>query len=524
MQPKRPKPDPAEIIAREADGTVIQYWAERKPDAPAVYDRFGMRTIAKVNANANRLVRLMRDHGVLPGAHIAFISNNRAEVMEIMAANLRGGYRLVPINWHLTADEIAYILDDCDADALFVETKFPTAIEASNRTKRLKLKASLGGEAQGHVDLAAALASYDGSDIDDPSPGATMFYTSGTTGRPKGVYRESLPLLSPEAVTRYDFDTDVQLCAGPLYHGAPLTIETRTAMQVGVPVVYLERWDATEVLRTIEAYRITHSHFVPTMFQRLLALPEEARNRFDVSSLKYVIHGAAPCPPEVKRAMIAWFGPIIHEYYSATEGGAGFKIDSEEWLAKPGSVGKRPPAPRVRILDDEGQDCPPNVAGKVYVERPAKNGFSYYKDDGKTRATHIGDFFTVGDIGHFDEDDYLFLTGRSADCIISGGVNIYPQEIDDALLVHPAVEDSATIGVPNAEWGEEVKSVIKLKPGFSPSDDLAADIIAAVRNHIAHYKAPKSIDFVETLPRNLAGKIERAKVRAPYWQGRAVQI
>jgi long-chain acyl-CoA synthetase len=516
--------NPSDVIASEARGMGASYWARQKPDAVAVHDRFGARTFAQVNADANRIVRLLRASGVQPGEHIAFLSSNRAEAMALMAANLRGGYRLVPINWHLTADEVAYILKDSDARAFFVEGRYPAALEASRADAELKLKAVIGGEAEGHVSLDAALAALDGSDIDDPVLGSTMLYTSGTTGRPKGVFRRDLNLLAPGALANYDPNTDVQLCAGPIYHGAALTVEMRTAMSVGAPVVFMERWDSVEALRNIQTHRITHAHMVPIMFQRLLALPADVRQSFDVSSLKYILHGAAPCPPEVKRAMIDWFGPIIHEYYSGTEGGAGFTLDSHEWLRKPGSVGKRPPAPRVRILDDDGADCPTGVAGRIYFERPAANGFTYYKDDAKTADSHVGDYFTLGDIGHFDADDYLFLTGRTADCIISGGVNIYPQEIDNELLKHPAVEDCATVGAPNAEWGEEVKAVVILRPGWSASDALAAELTAQVRGALAAFKTPRSVDFVGELPRNAAGKIERGKVRAPYWRGRAIQI
>lgn len=516
--------DPQEVVASEARGMATSYWARLKPDALAVRDRFGARGFAEVNAAANRIVRLLRAHGVQAGDHIAFLSSNRAEVMEIMAANLRGGYRLVPINWHLTADEVAYVLKDSDARALFVEARFPAALAASRSATGLRLRASIGDACEGHIPLSDALAELDGSDIDDPILGSTMFYTSGTTGRPKGVFRQSLNLVAADALTKYDPARDVQLCAGPTYHGAPLTMETRTAMTVGVPVIYMDKWDSIEALSKIQEHRVTHAHFVPIMFQRLLALPAEVRQGFDVSSLKRVLHGAAPCPPEVKRAMIDWFGPILHEYYAGTEGGAGFGMNSEEWLKKPGSVGKRPAAPGVRILGDDGAECLPGTPGKIYFQRPQANGFHYYKDPAKTEASHVGDYFPLGDIGYFDADDYLFLTGRTADCIISGGVNIYPQEIDNEIIKHPAVEDSATIGAPNAEWGEEVRAVVTLRPGFAPSKDLAAEILARARAGLAGFKVPRRLDFVDELPRNAAGKIERAKVREPYWRGHARQI
>jgi long-chain acyl-CoA synthetase len=291
----------------------------------------------------------------------------------------------------------------------------------------------------------------------------------------------------------------------------------------GLPIVFLDKWDSEEVLRLIERHRITHSHFVPIMFKRLLALPEEVRRRYDLSSLKRINHGAAPCPPEVKRATIEWLGPVLSEYYAGSEGGAGFTVQSEEWLKKPGAVGRRPSPDAARIVNDAGEDCPPGVAGTIYMKVPAA-GFQYFKDAKKTEASRLGDYFTLGDIGYLDEDDYLFLTGRSAETIIAGGVNIYPQEVDNELIKHPAVEDACTIGVPNEEWGEEVKSVLTLNPGFVGSDALAKDIQAFARDRLAGFKVPRTIEFVEELPRSPAGKIQRKKVREPYWAGRARSI
>ena len=516
--------DLTRLAEADARGMFTSFWAQVKPTAPAVYDRFGSRSFAEVNASANRIVRLLRRHGLLAGDHIAFLTSNRAEVMEILAASMRGGYRLTPINWHFTESEVALVLDDCDAKALFVETRFPAALAAARASTNLRARITIGGAAEGFLSLDAELAALDGSDIDDPALGGTMFYTSGTTGRPKGVMRPKPLNLLAGALATHSSDTDVQLCAGPTYHGAPLTVETRTAMTAGVPVVFLDRWDSVEVLSTIQERRITHAHMAPIMFQRLLAVPAEMRAGYDLSSLKHIVHGAAPCPPDVKRAMIDWLGPILNEYYSASEGGARFSLTSQEWLAKPGSVGKRPTDLQVRILDDEGRECPPGVAGRIFHQRSSDNPFVYYKDPEKTAAAYAGEFFHLGDIGYFDADDYLFLTGRSAECIISGGVNIYPQEIDNELLKHPAVEDSATVGAPNDEWGEEVKAVIQLRPGHAPSPELAAEILETARHGLAGYKIPRSVDFIDELPRNAAGKIQRGQVRARYWAGRERQI
>ncbi|MET0183403.1 MAG: AMP-binding protein [Caulobacterales bacterium] len=512
-----------EMTKAQSAGMLTALWAKETPDRPAAYDKYGMRTFAQVNARANQIVKLLRSRGVNAGDHIAFVSNNRAEAMEVMAASLRGGYRLIPVNWRLTETEIGYILENSDAKALFVEAEFPEALSAARAQPRLEVKLAFGGGAEGFESYEDTLAGFDGADISDPQQGTTMFYTSGTTGHPKGVFRSKLSVIIG-AESNYDRFNDVQLCVCPIYHGAGLTLDTRIPMSYGVPVVFLERWDSEVLLRTIEERKVTHLHLVPIMFQRLLALPKEVRDSYDLSSLKGVLHGAAPCPPDVKRAMIEWLGPIINEYYSGTEGGAGFRTTSEEWLQRPGSVGKRPQGADMKLLDDDGNETPPGVPGTLYFRRQEENPFVYYKDPEKTENAFKGEYYTLGDVGYFDEDDYLFLTGRSADTIISGGVNIYPQEIDNELLKHVAVEDCACIGAPNREWGEEVKAVIVLKPGYPPSEETARSIIDFARGKLGGYKIPRSVDFAEELPRNAAGKIERRKVRAPYWEGRKIQI
>jgi long-chain acyl-CoA synthetase len=263
---------------------------------------------------------------------------------------------------------------------------------------------------------------------------------------------------------------------------------------------------------------------VAIMFQRLLSLPPEVRAKYDLSSLRQIIHGAAPTPPDVKRGMIEWLGPILHEYYAGSEGGGGFTISSEEWLKKPGSVGKIQSPDSTRVLDEEGNPVVPGQPGMLYFKVAAANPFEYFNDPAKTAASHRDGYFTLGDVGYFDEEGHLFLTGRTAECIISGGVNIYPQEIDNELIKHPAVEDSCAIGVPNAEWGEEVKVVLMLKPGYAPSDALTAEIMTFARERLAGFKIPRSVDYVDDLPRSPAGKIQRGKVRAPFWAGRKVQI
>ena len=508
-------------------GMTIAVWADVQPHQIAVYDPDGTaHSFAATNANANRLVRLLRDRGLCAGDSVALVCSNRVEFIEVLAAALRGGIRLTPVNWHLSADEIAYIIQDCEARAVIADARVAAVPEAVARCPGLEIKLAVGGPIDGFEPYAAAIAPFDGADITDPVLGNTMMYTSGTTGRPKGVFRP-VPAVTPHAtylMRGYDPRGSVQMCAGPAYHAAPLAFDVRAAMAGGAPLVFIDRWDSEAVLRTIAERQVTHFHLVPIMFQRLLALPEEVRVRYPVDHVRFIIHGAAPCPPEVKQAMIKWFGPVLTEYYAGSEGGAGFLIDSHEWLMKPGSVGKRPALLQVRILDDAGNDLPNGQAGGIYQQLPPGGAFTYYKDEAKTQAARVGDFFTMGDVGYFDEDDYLFLTGRNAETIISGGVNIYPQEIDNELVKHAAVADSATIGAPHDEWGEQVKAVILLNPGHEPSPALAEEILAFARASLASFKVPKSLDFVTELPRSEAGKIQRNKVRAPYWEGRARQI
>jgi len=515
------------LLTRRA--TMLSVWAAVKPDAIAVHDPSGRtKTFAQVNANANRIARLIRQSGFGVGDSLALLCSNRVEFIEVLAATLRTGIRITPVNWHLKPDEIAYIVDNCEAKALFAESRVADAARLSaGACPRLKLKVAIGGPIEGFAPYDAALDDFDPADIDDPVLGSQMLYTSGTTGQPKGVYRpNSSPALLAAAAAlmidarNYD-ETSVQMCAGPAYHAAPLTFDVRTAMDAGVPLVFIDKWDTEHVLKTIAEKKVTHMHLVPIMFQRLLALPEDVKAKYDVSHVQHIIHGAAPCPPEVKHAMIEWFGPVVNEYYAGSEGGAGFLISAEEWLKRPGSVGK--PRTGAKILDENGNELPTGVAGTIYHQLP-EGGFEYFKDPAKTQAARRGNFFTMGDVGYFDSEGYLFLTGRSAEIIIAGGVNIYPQEIDNELIKHPAVADCATVGVPNDEWGEEVKAVILLKPGNEPSDALAKNILEFGRAHLAAYKAPRSVDFAAELPRSEAGKIQRHKVRAPYWAGRTRQI
>ncbi|HEY7901133.1 MAG TPA: AMP-binding protein, partial [Caulobacteraceae bacterium] len=453
-----------------------------------------------------------------PGDGVALLCSNRAEFVEVLSAALRGGYRLTPVNWHLNAAEVAYIVGDCEAKALFAEDRFSIDIASPHLTARVPI----GPATDDIASYAGLMAKEDGADIEVPVAGGVMMYTSGTTGRPKGVYRRAATTVLTPGPGAPD---DVQLCVGPAYHAAPLAFDVRAALAQGNPLIMLDKWDAEAVLAAIERHRVTRCHMVPIMFQRLLALPEAVRKRYDLSSLRYLVHGAAPCPPEVKKAMIDWLGPVLHEYYAGSEGGAGFLVSSEEWLRRPGTVGRLPDPTALRIHDEDGNlISEPGRPGMLYFQISPVAPFEYFKDPAKTAGAHRDGYFTLGDVGYLDDDDYLFLTGRTAECIISGGVNIYPQEIDNEIIKHPAVEDCCTVGVPDPEWGEAVKTVVLLRPGHAPAEALADEIVAFARRGLAGYKAPRSVDFVTALPRSEAGKIQRGKVRAPYWAGRQRQI
>jgi long-chain acyl-CoA synthetase len=302
-----------------------------------------------------------------------------------------------------------------------------------------------------------------------------------------------------------------------LYHTAVLNF-VGISIQLGHTAVLMERFDAEEMLRLIERYRVTHSHMVPTQFTRLLSLPEDVRAKYDVSSLRAMIHGAAPCPDEVKRAMLDWWGPVVIEYYAATEGG-GASITATEWLAKPGSVGKAWPYSVIKVLDDNGAEVPTGETGLVYMKM-GQSSFDYHRSEQKTRESRVGDLVTVGDIGYLDEDGYLYLCDRKSDMIISGGVNIYPAEIEGELVMHPAIADVAVFGVPDEQWGEAIKAVVQPVEGVLPSDELTAEIMSFAAGRLAKYKLPRLVEYIDELPRDDNGKLYKRKLRDASWAGR----
>lgn len=482
-------------------------------------------TYGELDARSNRLAHLFRSHGLQRGAHIALLMENNLRFMEVIWAALRAGLYITAINRYLTPEEAAYIVNDCDAEALVTSHAMrETASALTPLVPNCRLRLMTGGALDGWTGYEAATAGFPATRIADESLGDTMLYSSGTTGRPKGIKR---PLLPPPGfdgwrhrgtMAAYGFSPETTyLSPAPLYHAAPLAYVLGVHF-FGGTVVMMDSFDAAESLAHFERYRITHSQWVPTMFVRLLRLTSEEKSRHDLSSHRVAIHAAAPCPVEVKRQMIDWWGPILHEYYAGTEGNGTTRIDSKAWLERPGSVG-RAAVGILHICDDEGRELPPGEAGTIYFERD-EMPFAYHKDPGKTRAAqhpqHLN-WSALGDIGYVDADGYLYLTDRKAFMIISGGVNIYPQIIEDALILHPQVADVAVFGVPNPEMGEEVKAVVELTPGQKPSTALAGELIAFTKSRIAAYMVPRSIDFIDALPRLPTGKLYKRVLKDRYW-------
>ena len=510
-------------------GMILAWHAENAPERMALVSDKGNRTFAELNFRTNQLVRALRRQGLQAGDAVALLCSNRPEFVETVAACQRGGFRLTPINWHLTGTEVGYIVDNCEAKAFIAEDRFKaSAIEAASMASSLRVKFAVGGAIDGFEAYDAALAAEPGENIPDPVLGSQMLYTSGTTGHPKGVYRKRPPAASPLVVkltetAAFEPGRDIALLTGPAYHAAPLALNLTFPLGAGVGVIMMDKWDAEETMRLVHEHRITHTHVVPTMLHRMLQLPDEVKAKYDMSSLRWILHGAAPCPVHVKQETIEWLGPVVFEYYAATEGG-GIFVESEEWLRKPGTVGRALPGVVVEVHDEEGNPVPAGQIGTIYFKAPEDGRFEYFKAPEKTAGAYRGDFFTMGDMGYIDEEGFLYLTGRSAEVIISGGVNIYPAEVDQEILKHPAVLDVATVGVPSEEWGEEVKAVVQLRDGFEPSDALARDILAFAHEHLPSYKRPRSVDFSDDLPRLPTGKIVRRQVRDRYWEGRDKKI
>ena len=504
-----------------AAGMGIAYHAKKLPENKAIISEYGNRTFFELNANCNKFANYLLENGLQPGDAIAIVCKNRPEFLEALFGPLRIGLRITPINWHLTPEEICYIVENCEAKVVVCDAGFTDFFEAINEANPDVKLLSVDGDNSLAKPFLKTISDFDDLDITAPTAGRSMLYTSGTTGRPKGVFRkENPPPSKTEQLTldtaAFDPVSDFSICPGPAYHAAPLGLNINISLMAGVGVYLMDKWDAEKMLSLIDEHKCTHTHMVATMFHRILRLPEETKAKYDLSSMRWILHGAAPCPVEVKQGMMDWMGPILYEYYAATEGGGCF-IQPEEWLKKPGSVGKANEGTEVKILDDNFDEVEVGEEGTIYFSAPSKGRFEYYKAKEKTSGAYWGDYFTMGDIGYCDEDGYHFLTGRSADTIISGGTNIYPQEIDNVLLMHEKVSEVCCVGVPNKEWGEEIKAVINLESGADP-DLVLKELHAMAEEKLSGFKKPKSYEFwEEELPRLPTGKIQRNLVKKRFW-------
>jgi long-chain acyl-CoA synthetase len=507
------------------------FWnlARKNPTRLALVDPDGREiTAAELLAASNRLVHGLRALGLEKGDVVATVLPNGAPMIELYLAATQAGLYLVPINHHLTATEIAYIVRDSGAKAFVADARFAEACRgAATEIDFPPTTRFACGDVPGFRPYAELSAGQPDTLPDDRTAGQVMNYTSGTTGRPKGVRRPLAPF-DPDMVGQsfgmflvmfgiQPENGNVHLTGSPLYHTAVLMF-TASSLHFGHTVVLMDKWTPESALGLIQKYRVTTSHMVPTQFHRLLALPDDVKARYDVSSVRHMIHAAAPCPVDVKRRMLAWWGPSIYEYYAASEGG-GTLVTPEEWLGHPGTVGRAWPGADIRILDDAGEIAPTGQPGTVYMAL-GQQSFEYHGDKKKTADNRRDGYFTVGDVGYLDDEGYLFLCDRKIDMIISGGANIYPAEIESVLLMHPKIGDAAVFGIPDEDWGEQVKAVVEPAEGVAAGPELAREIHAFCQQRLAKYKCPKSIDFIATMPRDPNGKLYKRKLRDPYWQGR----
>ncbi|MEV0200936.1 AMP-binding protein [Nonomuraea sp. NPDC050691] len=482
--------------------------AAADPGRLAVIDADGTRTTyGELLARVNQVSHGLRARGLRTGDVVAGVLPNGLDAVVMIMATGQIGLYYVPVNWHLTAPEIAYILGDCDAKLVVTHEAYADKVPTGAET-------GTAGLAEGRPESAP----------EGRTAGAVMWYTSGTTGFPKGVQRR-LPGSEPEAVVPLYIwflgevvdltpGRDVHLVTSPMYHSAPCA-HTQFALHLGHTVVITARFEPVHVLELIQRHRVTNAMMVPTMFHRMLHLPREVREAYDVSSLRQVIHTAAACPVAVKREIMEWWGPVLYEYYGSTESTIAFAVKPDEWLARPGTVGRPAPTFEVRVLDDEGREVPPGEPGMVYV-KSGLGRFEYRKDPAKTAASMRGEWYAPGDIGYLDKDGYLFLCDRRTDLIVSGGVNIYPAEVEAALLEHPSVADVAVIGVPDDEWGHRVVALVQPAEGVTPGPELTAALLEHCAPRLARFKHPRVIEYRDSLPRTPTGKLSRSRVREAY--------
>jgi len=511
----------------------------QKGTEPALVDERGSTSWAEFDERTNRLIHGLRARGLEPGSTIALMSGNRREIFEVTMAAAHAAWVIVPVNWHWVEDELVYVIEDAGATALVIEDRYgEIGRAAAGRLATSCPVRIIIGEVHGDdsapdandfEEYESVLASGSPDDPTDQAMGGPMFYTSGTTGFPKGV-RSALTAVGADVALLeligagfsdvLGLPSDgVTLLVGPMYHSAQWVFAMFPLMGRRSTVIMRDRYDPAETLELIDRYAVTNVHLVPTQFLRMLKLPESVRATYDGASLVVAYHGGAPCPPAVKESMLEWWGPKISEYYGGTEGGFLTQISGPDWLERPGSIGRPLSTIDLRVVDDEGRPCPANTSGQIYFKSRMGNDFEYHNAPDKTAAAHSSDGYgTLGDIGYIDSDGFVFLSDRKIDMIISGGVNIYPAEIEGVLVTHSMVADAAVFGVPDDEFGEQVKAIVQLVEGVDPGDDLGRDLIDHVRQHLAGYKAPRTVEFSECLPRTPTGKLLKRELRAAYWE------
>jgi long-chain acyl-CoA synthetase len=507
-------------------------FAMSNPGAPAIVDTRGnVWSRDDVSTAVNQVAHALRAHGLRRRDVLAILAPNCIEFVVLHLAATEIGLYVVPINWHLSPQEIVYILEDSGAVALAAHERLAHLLrQASSQDARSPQVNIAFGRIPGFISLDDLRHDQPTHRVFAPVVGRMMMYTSATTGRPKAI---EVPIHNAAfAQSRtIDFhistgirleDGNVHLCASMLYHAAPLEFVV-IALHMGHKVVLVERWDPQQLLDLIQEHRVTTTFMVPAMFIRLLKLANDLRARYDVSSLRLVTHSAAPCPVDVKRQLIEWWGPVLWEGYGAAEG-QGTAVSSDEWLKRPGTVGRAIPGTRIRILDDAGTELPSGQVGTIYFSRYTGDRFEYRNDPEKTRAAYKGELFTVGDVGYLDDEGYLFICDRKVDMIICGGTNIYPAEVEQVLVQHPRVLDCAVLGVPDSHMGETVRAVVQLQPGIAGDDAMSSDIMVFLLQRLSSIKLPRKIDYVKTLPRDPNGKLFKRILRDQYWAGQSRKI
>ena len=508
----------------------LGFWsiAAEDPHRLAVVDPQGRcTTFGELAELTNRYTHGMRSLGLTPGDSMATVLPNGLEQLVSLLAAYQGGLYVTPVNWHLSAAEIAYILNDSDTGLLIGHERFATELERALDGADVPHAFSVGTVA-GFRPLEDLTAGRSSTRPENLTTGSIMGYTSGTTGRPKGVRRD-LSVRHPDESAGLaglllmlfgiqPHADNVFLCATPVYHSAG-SLWVTMSLHLGHSVVLMDRWSPLETLELIERHRVTHTHLVPTMFHRLLRLPAADRDRYDVSSLRHVIHAAAPCPVETKQQMLDWWGDCIYEYYASTEGG-GTLATPADWRRFPGTVGRPWPETEVIVVDPDGPAVPGGGRGALFMKVAPSLRFEYHKDETKTAGGRLGEFFTVGDIGYFNEEGYLFLNDRARDMIIVGGVNIYPAEIEGVMQQCPLVGDVAVFGVPDEDLGEAIKAVVEPAPGVEAGETTRREIMEFLQGRLARQRHPHSLDFSDALPREPTGKLFKRRLRDPYWEGR----